>query len=315
MITISHLGLRVRELVDELRAWETSRVAADSPLKQTRFLELTRSEPRSILAWNVAHVASRFLQNERPAGLEVLTKSTASDLVSEMDKNSEHLIVQAIRENFPEDGILGEEGANVASRNGYRWVIDPLDGTVNYLANIPLWGVSIAVERDGDTIFGVIAIPEQGESYLAVRGAGAFRCDSPSPDEKNPLIHAIEIARHRELSSIILATGFGYSARRRKHQGHVISLMIDKIADIRRSGSAVVDLCWLASGRVDAYVEYGLNEWDVAAGALIASEAGAQVGGLLNNNPLTFFVSSHPEIFEDLRSLIIASNGTALFTS
>jgi len=265
------------------------------------------------VAWEIAHEAASFLLNDRPADLSYTYKSTSSDLVSYMDKKSEEMIVQHIFSNFPQDGVLGEEGANRSGSNNIRWIIDPLDGTVNYLFGIPLWGVSIGIEINGSVDYGIVVIPAQGETYVAQRGLGAFRMSGGNT--RNFLVERIHVRESVSLDRALVTTGFGYSPSRRVRQAEVITEIIPCIADIRRGGAAVVDLCWFASGRSDAYFEYGLNPWDYAAGALIAQEAGGIVQGLATSDFSEFLVAATPKIFSEFRALLVDKGARKIFES
>ncbi|MFI5619862.1 inositol monophosphatase family protein [Streptomyces sp. NPDC051567] len=216
-----------------------------------------------------ARRAGTLLRDGRPADLAVAaTKTSPIDVVTEMDIAAEKLITAVLAERRPGDGLLGEEGADTPGTTGVRWVIDPLDGTVNYLYGLPSWGVSIAAEYRGETVVGVVAAPLRGETYHAVLGGGAWldrtrlTCRGPAP-----------------LDQALLGTGFGYVRSRREHQAEVARRIIPLVRDIRRGGSAALDLCDVAAGRMDGYYERGLNPWDLAAGELIAREAGAVTGG------------------------------------
>ncbi|MFF8314823.1 inositol monophosphatase family protein [Streptomyces lydicus] len=248
------------------------------------------------IALEAAHRAGVLLRDGRPADLGVAaTKSSPIDVVTEMDLASEKLITGFIGERRPDDGFLGEEGASSAGTSGIRWVIDPIDGTVNYLYGLPSWAVSIAAEQDGEVVVGVVAAPMRGETYRAVLGRGAFSNDEP--------------VRHRPappaLSQALLGTGFGYLAERRAAQAEVVRTLLPQVRDIRRGGSAAIDLCDVACGRLDAYFERGLNPWDLAAGALIAREAGALTGGRPGrsaSHELTLAAS--PPLFAQLQPLL-----------
>jgi myo-inositol-1(or 4)-monophosphatase len=211
-----------------------------------------------------------------------------------MDRGSESLIRAAILSERPHDAILGEEGGERTGSTGVRWVIDPLDGTVNYVHRLPLWGVSIAVEEQGMASVGVVVTPVLDEAYIAVRGQGAWRVRGARAER-------IHVSDCQVLDRALVATGFDYDAGRRSEQGAVAGRLVGEVADLRRSGSAVVDLCWLASGQVDAYFERGLNPWDLAAGELIAREAGAVVTGLTSEAPDEVVVASAPGIASQFR--------------
>ncbi|MEV0372314.1 inositol monophosphatase family protein [Streptomyces sp. NPDC050636] len=247
------------------------------------------------LALEAARRAGVLLRDGRPADLGVAaTKSSPIDVVTEMDIASEKLITGFIAEHRPDDGFLGEEGASTEGSSGVRWVIDPVDGTVNYLYGLPSWAVSIAAEKDGETVVGVVAAPMRGETYQAVLGRGAFN--------NGERIH------HRPappLSQALVGTGFGYLTERRAAQADVVRTLIPRVRDIRRGGSAAIDLCDVACGRLDAYYERGLNPWDLAAGVLIAREAGALTGGRpgeVASHELT--VAASPAVFEELQPLL-----------
>lgn len=268
------------------------------------------------VAWCVAHEAASFLMNDRPADLLYTSKSTSTDLVSQMDKASEDMIVRTITHEFPSDGVIGEEGAQVDESSNVRWIIDPLDGTVNYLFGIPLWGVSIAIEVDAVTEYGIVVTPAQGETYVAQRGGGAWRIQGLQGPVTS--VERIHVKDSPSLETALVTTGFGYSPIRRGRQAELIQKIIPCIADIRRGGAAVVDLCWFASGRSDAYFEAGLNAWDYAAGALIAREAGAVVQGLVMNDLATsdlseFLIAATPQIFDQLHTLLIDKGARDVF--
>ncbi|MEV8535395.1 inositol monophosphatase family protein [Streptomyces sp. NPDC051211] len=221
------------------------------------------------LALEAARRAGELLRDGRPADLGVAaTKTSSIDVVTEMDIAAEKLITGFLAEHRPQDGLLGEEGSDTEGTSGVRWVVDPLDGTVNYLYGLPAWSVSIAAEYRGETVAGVVAAPLRGETYHAVAGRGAW-------------LDGVRLACRpaAPLDQALLATGFGYLQERRAHQADVAQAIIPRVRDIRRGGSAAIDLCDVACGRLDGYYERGLNPWDLAAGELIAREAGALTGG------------------------------------
>lgn len=219
------------------------------------------------LASDVAIEAGALL-SKRPSTFEISTKSSAIDIATQMDDAAEKLIVERILAARPRDGIVAEEGAELASSSGITWVIDPLDGTVNYLYGLPGWCVSIAAKDESGASIGVVHAPSLGMTWQARRGEGA------SLNGK-----AIRVSEVSKLESALLATGFSYSRSVRIGQAEAIKRLIPICRDIRRLGAAAADLCHLASGAVDGYFEVGLKEWDLAAGALIATEAGAVVTG------------------------------------
>jgi myo-inositol-1(or 4)-monophosphatase len=217
------------------------------------------------LALRVGKKAAELL-SVRPDILEVSTKSSDVDIVTQMDKASEALIVSSILAERPHDGMIGEEGADRTSTSGITWVIDPLDGTVNYFYAIPGWNVSIAAKDQDGVVVGVVISPTINSTWWATRGGGAFhngkkiQCNDPV-----------------ELNRTMLATGFAYESEKRTLQLDYVNKLMPHIRDIRRVGAAAVDLSFVGAGNVDAYFESGLHEWDLAAGGLIAQEAGAVI--------------------------------------
>lgn len=197
------------------------------------------------------------------------TKSSATDMVSEVDRASERLLVEGILAARPDDGILGEEGTDRAGRSGVRWVVDPLDGTTNFLYGLPGFGVSIAVEVGGRSVVGVVLDPVHDDLFAATLGRGASLGGSP-----------IRCTSGTDLGLALIGTGFGYDADVRAEQAEVLRTVLPAVRDIRRFGAAAVDLCSVACGRLDGYYERGLQPWDLAAGGLIATEAGAVLGGI-----------------------------------
>jgi myo-inositol-1(or 4)-monophosphatase len=222
------------------------------------------------LAVRLAESAGRELLSRQPglsiddAGVE--TKSSASDPVSAADRASEKLITDGLAEIRADDGLLGEEGASKASSTGLTWVIDPLDGTVNYLYGRLDWCVSIAVEDEAGALAGAVHQPRTGITWSAARGEGALR-DS---GRLGPL-------REVAPAAALVSTGFSYLPERRAEQADHLSRVLPAVRDIRRGGSAALDLCSVADGTADAYYEHVIQPWDIAAGALIAREAGADV--------------------------------------
>lgn len=248
-------------------------------------------------AWQAGERAGAFLRDERPDDLVIDTKSTESDVVSAMDRDAEAMIIADLLGPRPADGLLGEEGGERVGTSGVRWVVDPLDGTVNYLHRLPMWGVSIAAEVGGRTQVGVVHVPAFGEGYLAVRGEGAWLVREGRGER-------LAGSDCPTLGAAIVATGFGYAAERRRRQAQVVAGLIGDVSDVRRIGAAVLDFCWLARGRLDAYFECGLNAWDYAAGALIAQEAGLVVSALRDDDLSRFVLAAAPAIAADLRSAL-----------
>lgn len=251
------------------------------------------------LAWRAAGAAGSFLRDERPALLHVDTKSSPSDSVTEMDRNAEQMILDVVLGARPNDALLGEEGGERPGTSGVRWIVDPLDGTVNYLFRLPMWGVSIAADVGGVVVVGVVATPEFDEAYIGVLGHGGWLVRGSRAER-------LAVSACQTLSSALVTTGFGYDAARRRAQSAVVTGLIPDIRDVRRIGSAVVDLCWVARGRLDAYFEDGLNAWDYAAGALIAAEAGAVVTGLRDDDFSSFVLAATPTIATELRAALVA---------
>lgn len=255
------------------------------------------------LAMEAAELAGRLLRDGRPAGLGVAaTKSSPVDVVTEMDIAAEKLITEYLIERRPLDGYLGEEGGTTAEgSSGVRWVIDPLDGTVNYLYGLPSWAVSIGVEVHGERVAGVVEVPMRGETYFARQGHGAFVTGGPHGDEHVRL----RCRPTAPLAEALVATGFNYVADVRAHQAEVARELIPRVRDIRRGGSAAIDLCDVAAGRLDGYFERGLHPWDLAAGDIVAREAGALTGGRPGgpaDGELT--VAASPGVFEPLQALL-----------
>jgi myo-inositol-1(or 4)-monophosphatase len=260
--------------------------------------EVLALHPLLPLAWHTGWRAGRFLRDERPDHLVIDTKSTPTDAVTEMDRGAEALIIESLLRERPDDGVLGEEGGSRQGTSGVRWIIDPLDGTVNYLYDLPMWGVSIAAECDGQVEVGVVIAPEFGEGYIGVRGQGSWRIAGPHA-------HSLQVSDCTELPRALVATGFGYSATLRHAQADVVMGLITQIRDVRRMGAAVIDFCWLAQGRLDGFYEKGLNAWDYSAGALIAIEAGAVVTGLHDDDLSDTFVAATPGIAVQLRAALV----------
>ena len=252
------------------------------------------------LAQEAALRAGELLRDGRPADLAVAaTKSSPIDVVTEMDIAAEKLITDLISEHRPDDGFLGEEGASTEGTSGIRWVIDPLDGTVNYLYGLPTWAVSIAAEQDGETVVGVVAAPMRGETYHAVRGEGAWATGAWDGER------GLACRPAPPLEQALVSTGFNYVTEVRVHQAEVAHRLIPLLRDIRRSGSATSHRSTAAAGRLDGYYERGLNAWDLAAGDLIACEAGALTGGRPGERPgRALAIAGTPGVFEPLQRLL-----------
>ena len=260
------------------------------------------------LAVSAARAAGRFIVQERPRGLGVTdTKSSINDIVTVMDQQSEELLRAHLLSARPDDAILGEEGWASRGTSGITWVIDPIDGTVNYLYEFPAYCVSVAaVIGDAGTpgqwqpVAGAICNPLTNEIFHARRGGGAHVRQGGQDTAIG--VNPVEVLLHS-----LVATGFGYRPEVRASQGEVVAAILHEIRDIRRAGSAALDLCAVACGTVDAYYESGLNPWDLAAGWVIAMEAGAVVSGLNNTGPgEAAVVAAGPGIHRSLLSRLEA---------
>jgi myo-inositol-1(or 4)-monophosphatase len=250
------------------------------------------------LAQLAAERAAAFLLDGLHRGRSLVeTKTTGTDMVTEMDRAAERQIVSTIRRQRPHDAIVGEEGTAEPGTTGVEWIVDPIDGTTNYLYAYPGFAVSVAAAVDGEVVAGVVADPLHDDVFTAIKGSGAERNGEP-----------IHVSNQRELGHALVATGFSYQPERRRRQAEVLVHVLPAVRDIRRMGAAAVDLCSVACGRVDAFYEKGLARWDYAAGALVAAEAGALVSDLDGGPPSSdFTLAVAPAIFEPLRSLLGAA--------
>lgn len=256
-------------------------------------------DPAELLAvaLDVVAEAAELAVRRRADGIgELGTKSTATDMVTAADRAVEQLVVQRLQAARPGDHILGEEGGAVPGGWGeVTWVVDPIDGTVNYVYGLPNYAVSLAAQIGGHSVAGVVRNAVTGEEWTAVAGGGAWR------DGRR--LSGADVA---SLDQALVATGFGYDAARREHQARVLAQLLPKIRDIRRLGAASLDLCAAAEGRVDAYYEKGLNAWDHAAGGLVAREAGLIVSGLRGAPPsAAMVVAAPPAIYQRLHDLLV----------
>jgi myo-inositol-1(or 4)-monophosphatase len=252
------------------------------------------------LATDLAREAGALALSMR-AGIGVLdTKSSPTDVVTAADRAVEALLVSELASARPHDGILGEEGAGSSGSSGVRWVIDPIDGTVNYLYGIPQWAVSIGVEDSSGSVVGVVYDPSRDEVWQAVRGGGAA-LDGES----------LRCSVRTSLAQSLVGTGFGYDENRRARQALLLPSLLPAVRDIRRLGAGSLDLCAVAAGRLDAYYEQGLSPWDLSAGGLIASEAGAVVSGL-RGRPTGYemVVAAGPGVFQALHDFLVGHGGT-----
>jgi myo-inositol-1(or 4)-monophosphatase len=256
--------------------------------------------PTKLLALGVSVVrpAAELARRMRAAGVDaVATKTTATDVVTAADKAVEQQVKDALRAARPHDTVLGEESGSTAGGtvSRVRWILDPIDGTVNYLYGLPQYAVSLAAEVDGVVVAAVVANIATGQEWTAVRGGGAHR------DGRRLVCSSVT-----DLDQALVATGFSYSPDRRVHQARVLASLIGEIRDVRRCGAAALDLCYAAEGAVDAYFEKGLNPWDHAAGGLIAVEAGMRVTGLGGADPGSRFVLAAPAgIYDALHGRLV----------
>lgn len=260
------------------------------------------NEELAELALDIAREAGELAMRGRAEIRVEATKSSPVDPVTQIDRACEALIRARIDEARPGDGFLGEETGESGSqaKDSIRWVVDPIDGTVNYIYGLPNWAVSIAAELDGEAQVGVVVAPMLEEEYLAVAGVGSFRV-------RNGQRHRLSCSTQNDLGSSLVSTGFGYRRERRVEQAHVIADLLPDIRDIRRCGSAAIDLCWVGAGRVDSYFERGLKPWDRAAGSLVAVEAGARVGGLRGDSASErMTLAAPPELFDHLERRLVA---------
>jgi len=252
----------------------------------------------AIQAGTLAHDGRRSLGVGQPVAHD--TKSTPTDPVTEFDRAAEALIVDTLRVARPDDSIVGEEGAEHAGSSGLEWHIDPIDGTANFVYDLPAWCTSVAVVDDRGPLAGAVYVPVTDELFSAARGGGATRNGEP-----------IRCSTASQLATALIGTGFSYSPTIRELQARRLVALLPQVRDVRRFGSAALDLCMVACGRLDAYFEEHLNSWDLAAGVLIASEAGA----ITSNFPggpagADATVAAAPGLHESLLALIAEIDAT-----
>jgi myo-inositol-1(or 4)-monophosphatase len=214
-------------------------------------------------------------------------------MVSDADRRAEEAIAELIRRERPDDGLIGEEGASAGGSSGRRWVVDPLDGTTNYLYGYPVWAVSVAVEDADGALAGVVLDPTRGELFGAARGGGTTLNRAP-----------VRVRDGSPLERSLIATGFAYDAGRRGGQARLLEHVLPRVRDVRRGGAAALDLAWVAAGRLDGYYERGLKPWDWGAGRLLVTEAGGAVAEL-DGEPAGL-VAGAPALVADLRRLLEA---------
>jgi myo-inositol-1(or 4)-monophosphatase len=245
------------------------------------------------LAERVARTAGEVLMSyygRPPEGLE--SKATETDLVSDADREAERAVRELLAADRPDDGLLAEEGSDSAGSSGRRWIVDPLDGTINFLYGFPAWAVSVALEDADGLAVGVVHSPVHAETFTAVRGEGARLNGRP-----------LHVREQRKLERAMVATGFSYEAERRAEQAEVIRRLLPSARDIRRAGAAALDLAWLAAARLDAFYERGLHAWDCSAGELLVREAGGVVADL-DGEPPGLIAAATPELLDELVALV-----------
>jgi myo-inositol-1(or 4)-monophosphatase len=223
-----------------------------------------------------------------PEGLG--SKSSDTDLVSDADREAERAIRELLERERPGDGLVAEEGSRSEAVSGRRWLVDPLDGTVNFLYELPAWVVSVALEDADGLAAGVVHSPVLGETFCAARGEGAWVAESG---------RRLRVRDCDRLERAMVATGFSYEPSRRARQAEVVARLLPRASDIRRAGAAALDLAWVAAGRLDAFYESGLNPWDWAAGHLLVEEAGGAMRWL-EGDPPVLVAAATPALLDQL---------------
>ena len=258
------------------------------------------TDPRELLrlAEETARRAGALILEGRRGSVDVAdTKSSPTDVVTANDLASERLIRSALAAARPDDGFVGEEGEDVAGLSGVTWVADPIDGTVNYLYAIPQYAVAIAAQVDGETVAGVVHNPQADETFTAVRGRGAWL------DGRR-----IAVSEQDDPAYALIGTGFHYRADVRVHQAREFARLLPEVRDVRRFGSAALDLCFVACGRLDGYVERGLRPWDLEAARLVVTEGGGRVEGLHGSSPgERLVVAAGGGLFDRLHEQLVAA--------
>lgn len=252
------------------------------------------------LAERLALEAAELGRRRRAEGVSVAdTKSSDTDVVTETDREVEQLLRDRLAELRPGDGFVGEEGSDLApaDADGVSWVVDPIDGTVNFLYGIPQYAVSVAAQVGGRSVAGVVVDVTKGEVFTATRGGGAW-LDGPHGRRR------LEVRAAPPMAERLVLTGFSYQQPVRALQARAMAVLLPEVRDIRRFGSAALDLCAVAAGRGDGYVEEGLHPWDGAAGGLVAEEAGARLVVLPGAGGMDCYVCSPAEGFDDFLGLV-----------
>jgi myo-inositol-1(or 4)-monophosphatase len=257
--------------------------------------EQTLNEELLDVAVTAALAAAEILLARYGGHMEISRKTTPTDLVSDADRAAEDAVLTLLSERRPRDGVLSEEGGREDSDSGIRWIVDPLDGTVNYLFRIPIWAVSIAAEDEKGTLVGVVHDPTHSETFTALRGEGARLNGKP-----------ITVSDADDLATAVIGTGFAYSAEARAVQAERMPRVLPHVGDVRRAGAASIDQSWVACGRLDGFFESPLNPWDRAAGVLLVEEA----GGIVSELPAPLgdmdgVIAAGPSLHDALRTLIL----------
>jgi len=256
--------------------------------------DLSASAALALATEAAREAGALLLELGRSPATGIRSKSSATDLVSEADERAERAIVTMIRKRRPDDALIAEEGSSAQGSSGVSWYVDPLDGTINYLYGIPHWSVSICCADAAGPLAGVVFDPSRNELFSASRGAGA---------ELNG--RRLVVTDKRDLASALVATGFGYVAAQRVTQGRIIARVLGDVRDIRRFGSAALDLSWVAASRFDGYFESVEKPWDWMAGAMLVREAGGRVTEVDQKDPaFPHIIASGPGIHDDLISLL-----------
>jgi myo-inositol-1(or 4)-monophosphatase len=245
------------------------------------------------LAERAARAAGEVLMSyygRAPEGLG--SKTSVTDPVSDADREAERVIRELLSAERPDDGLVAEEGSHTDPASGRTWIVDPLDGTVNFLYGLRTWAVSIALEDSEGLAVGVVFDPVDGECFSARRGEGATLNGRP-----------IRVNGCSELGRAMVATGFSYEAARRAEQAEILLRLLPQIRDVRRAGAAALDLAYVAAGRVDAFYERGLHRWDEAAGRLLVEEAGGVVTDL-DGEPHGVIAAATPSLLQELRGVV-----------
>jgi len=256
--------------------------------------DLSASAALALATEAAREAGALLLELWRSPAIGIRSKSSATDLVSEADERAERAIVTTIRKRRPDDALVAEEGSSARGSSGVSWYVDPLDGTINYLYGIPHWSVSICCADTAGQLAGVVFDPLRDELFSAARGGGAHLGD-----------RRLAVTDKRDLASALIATGFGYDAAQRETQGRIIAKLLGDVRDLRRFGSAALDLSWTAAGRFDGYFESVEKPWDWMAGAMFVREAGGLVTLLEPKDPaFPRIIASGPGIHDDLVTLL-----------